>query len=114
MVIFLVCVLTMAIAGILRVAGVNTPKVWRIILFVPSLIGAPLLIIALLRTVANLRNVQKARAAGCRKCPNCMYSLVGSDPNGCCPECGQAYTQDALVAYWKVEVGARSLGSADK
>lgn len=43
---------------------------------------------------------EKLRACNDRICPQCMYSLEDGRPDGTCPECGTAYTDEGLHAAW--------------
>lgn len=35
-----------------------------------------------------------------RRCPNCLYDLHGSYPQGRCPECGEPYDWAELPSRW--------------
>lgn len=43
---------------------------------------------------------EKLRACNDRICPQCLYSLEDGRPDGTCPECGMAYTDEGLHAAW--------------
>jgi len=43
---------------------------------------------------------EKLSACNDRICPQCLYSLEDGRPDGVCPECGTAYTEEGLHEAW--------------
>jgi len=58
---------------------------------------------------------EKLRACGNRICPQCLYSLEDGRPDGVCPECCTAYTDEGLHAAWAFlhEAEVRKRASSD-
>jgi len=40
------------------------------------------------------------RAANWKYCPKCEYDLTALPDEGCCPECGESFTQAELQSIW--------------
>ncbi len=66
-------------------------------------IGAVGLMIAGVATsaLATSRIRSRVRRLRGRACPNCLYDLSASRPEGNCPECGIAYTKVDIVRQWR-------------
>lgn len=57
--------------------------------------GAATTVIIAVRIRARVRHLRG------QVCPNCLYDLSASRPEGVCPECGTPYTKAGIVRQWR-------------
>lgn len=67
---------------------------------IPVILGSFLFAQLVIRPRRKREFQARLRACNDRICPQCMYSLEDGRPDGVCPECGTAYTDESLHSAW--------------